>query len=145
MKNPVKSMATNQSQPVSPIMAAAVSPTPAVAYEEAAPVLTLDKRGMIRDCNRAGEAFFGYHRREMFWHHVSMLMPELATLDLIVDEQPNPRLRFLSRVGRHFETVARDGTRSTVEVFLNLLDGRGAGRLSLILRPAINAAGMSAR
>jgi PAS domain-containing protein len=88
---------------------------------------------MIRDCNRAGEALFKYRRRELVWRHVSMLVPQLATSDLMQDGQPNPRLRFLNRIGRRFEAVAHDGERFATDLFLNLLDSTGTGRLSLIL------------
>lgn len=106
-------------------------------------VLTLDGHGMVCDCNRACEDLFKYHRSELVWRHVSMLLPQLAELALMQNGQPNPHLRFLCRIGRHFLAVTQDGERFASEVFLNVLDGTGRGRLSLIVRPAEETAGAS--
>jgi len=97
-------------------------------------VLTLDDRGMISDCNRACEALFRYRRSELVWQHVSMLMPQLAELDLMQNGQPNPRFCFLNRIGRNFQAVTQDGTLFDTELFLNLLHNNGHYRLSLIVR-----------
>lgn len=107
--------------------------------EEDVAVLTLDDRGMVRDCNRSGETLFNYRRSELVWRHVSMLLPQLVDLNLVHNGEPNPQLRFLSRVGRHFQAVTRDGERFASELFLNLLDDTGHGRLSLIVRPVADA------
>jgi PAS domain S-box-containing protein len=104
-------------------------------------VLVLDSRGMIRDCNRTGETLFGYRRGELAWRHVSMLLPQLAELDLVPNGQPNPHLRFLNRIGRHFEAATRDGERFACALFLNLLDSTGQGRLSLLVRPVEDETG----
>ena len=97
--------------------------------------LTLDDRGMVCDCNRAGETLFRYARSELVWRHVSMLLPQLAGLEMMANGEPNPRLRFLCRIGRKFHAVTRDGRRFASELFLSLLDNKGHGRLSLIVRP----------
>lgn len=104
--------------------------------QEDVAALTLDDRGMVCDCNHAGETLFKYRRSEMVWRHVSLLLPQLAGLDLVQDGQPNPRLRFLCRIGRHFQAVTRDGAHFASEIYLNVLDTAGHGRLSLIVRPA---------
>lgn len=101
-----------------------------------APTLMLDDRGMVCDCNRAGEKLFNYRRGEMVWRHVSMLLPQLADVELVKDGQPNPQLRYLTRIGRRFQAVAQGGRRFAGELYLNLLDNTGHGRLSLIVRPA---------
>jgi PAS domain-containing protein len=103
-------------------------------------VLTLDDRGMICDCNRVGELLFKYRRGELVWRHVSMLLPQLADLDLMPDGQPNPRLRFFCRIGGHLQAVAHDGESFACDLFLNVLDnGTGHGRLVLLVRPAEEA------
>lgn len=100
--------------------------------------LTLDERGMICDCNCSSETLFKYRRSEMVWRHVSMLLPQLAELEVMQNHQPNTHLRFLSRIGRHFQAVTQDGAPFASELFLNLLDSTGHGRLSLIVRPVGN-------
>ncbi|MCX7173603.1 MAG: hypothetical protein NT159_06725 [Proteobacteria bacterium] len=103
--------------------------------------MTLDDRGMIRDCNRASEMLFRYRRSELVWRHVSMLLPQLAELELMQNGQPNSRLRFLCRSGRHFQAVTQDGGHFASELFLNRLNNTEHGGLSLIVRPALEAAG----
>lgn len=102
---------------------------------EAEAVLMLDGRGMIFDCNGAGEALFKYRRSELIWQNISTLLPELADIELVQDGQPNAHLRFLCRIGRRFQLLAKDGECVPSELFLNLLDGKGHGRLSLIVCP----------
>jgi hypothetical protein len=98
--------------------------------------LTIDDRGMIRDCNRAAEVLFRCRRSDLVWRHVSVLLPQLAELELMPNGQPNPRLRFLCRIGRRIQAVTHDGERFASDLFLNVLDGTGHGRLLLIVRPA---------
>jgi hypothetical protein len=98
--------------------------------------LTLDERGMIRDCSRGAEVLFRCRRSELVWRHVSMLLPQLAELELMPNGQPNPRLRFLCRIGRQLQAVTHDGECFACDLFLNVLDGTRHGRLLLIVRPA---------
>ncbi len=98
--------------------------------------LTLDDRGMIWHCNREGEALFQYRRSELVWRHVSLLLPQLAELSLVLHGEPNPHLRYLCHLGRHFQAVPHDGKTFPAELFLTLLDNTGRGRLSLVVRPA---------
>ncbi len=109
--------------------------------EEDVAALALDDCGMVCDCNRAGEALFKYRRSELVWRHVSILLPQLAEMELMKNGQPNQHLRYLCRIGRHFQAVTQDGERFVSELFLNLLDNMEHGRLSLIVRPAEEAAG----
>jgi PAS domain S-box-containing protein len=103
-------------------------------------VLTLDARGMILDCSRAAERLFGYRRSEMAWHHVSMLLPQLAKVDLLPDGQPNPELRFRCRVGHRFWAVAQDGATFASELYFTALSSEGHHRLLLIVRPSTQPA-----
>ncbi len=97
--------------------------------------LTLDSRGIVHDFNRAGEVLFGYRRQDVIQRHVSMLLPQLTGPELKQCSEPNSRLRFLCRIGQRFRALTRDGTVFASELFVNLLDGSGQGRLSLIVRP----------
>lgn len=98
--------------------------------------LTLDERGMIRDCSRGAELLFRCRRSELVWRHVSVVLPQLAELELMPNGQPNPRLRFLCRIGRQIEAVTHDGERFASDLFFNVLDSTGQDRLRLIVRPA---------
>jgi hypothetical protein len=113
---------------------------PAGTAEEVA-VLTLDELGMVRDCNHGSELLFKYCRGELVWRHVSMLLPELADLQLMPDGEPNPRLRYFCRVGHHLQAVAHDGECFACELFFNVLDNdAGHDRLVLVVLPAEEAA-----
>lgn len=122
--------------------AAALARTEDSAATDDPAMLTLDERGMICNCNHGAEALFKYRRSELVWRHVSMLLPELAGLGLIADGQPNPRLRFLARIGRHFEAVTRDGRHFASDLFLNCLGNPERSQLGLIVRPAAEANGI---
>ncbi len=113
----------------------------AAAGGDDAAVLTLDDRGMIYDCNGACEALFKYHRSELVWRHISMLLPQFEELELMENGQPNSLLGYLCHIGLQFRGVTRDGRSFASELFLNCLDSAGHGRLSLIVRPAAEALG----
>lgn len=99
-------------------------------------VLKIDERGMVRDCSGSCETLFKCCRSELVGMHVSLLLPQLAEIPLMHNGEPCPRLRFLSRLGRHFEAVTLDGEHFDSQLFLIHLDGAGQGGLSLIVRPA---------
>lgn len=108
-------------------------------------VLTLDDRGMVYSCNRAGEALFKYRLRELVCRHISILLPRLADLELMQNGQPNPRLRFLCHIGVQFRATTQNGGSFASELFFNCLDGKGNARSSLIVRPVKEAAGHDGR
>jgi hypothetical protein len=99
--------------------------------------LTLDGDGMVGDCNRTSETLFQYHRHQMVQRHVSILLPQLANLDLLQHGRINPQLHYLCRIGHRFDAVRRDGVRFASELFPNLLDNKGCGRLALIVRSVV--------
>lgn len=133
--------AANARQQLRHVAAAHYSPAPRViAPGDDMAALTLDERGMILDCSHGAETLFKYRRSELVWRHVSMLLPQLAELDLMPNGQPNPRLRFLCRIGRHVQAMTRDGDRFASDLFFNVLDATAHGRLSLIVRPAEDTA-----
>jgi hypothetical protein len=97
--------------------------------------LTIDYDGMICDCDHDGEALFKCQRDEMIEHHVSTLLPQLVELDVVRDSKTNSVLRFCCRVGHHFAAVARNSETFVAELFLNILDNTGHGRVSVVVRP----------
>jgi hypothetical protein len=114
-------------------------PMPTGRAEEVA-VLTLDERGMMRDCNRGGELLFKYRRGELVWRHISMLLPQLANMELLPHGEPNPRLRYFCHIGGQLEAVAQDGEHFACVIYLNLLENAAEhGPLVLIVRPAEEA------
>ncbi len=99
------------------------------------PALTLDERGMICDCSKAGEKLFGYRRKDMVWQHVSNLLPELSEIQLVKNGQFNPQLAFLSHCGHHFRAINRLGGIFLNELHFVLLDYAGRRTIRMILHP----------
>jgi hypothetical protein len=130
--NPIQSVAARAASTDGHVGAAAVGKAPGASDPVS---LILDNRGMIRDCSGDSETLFKYRHDELIKRHVSLLLPELETLELVRNGEPNHRLRFQCRIGHHFAAVTRDGVHFASKLFLNLLDSSGEGRLSLIVRP----------
>jgi PAS domain-containing protein len=106
----------------------------AVNGEDAAR-LTVDGLGRISNCNSSGETLFEYRECDLVSRHVSVLLPQLAELELLPKGEINPQLRFLSRIGCPFRAVSQRGELFPTRIFLNILDRAGDGQLSLIIRP----------
>ncbi len=98
-------------------------------------VLTLNDKGMIRECNQAVGTLFGCRPSNLIWQHISVLLPQLAETPLITGGTINPRLRFLSRIGHPFEVVRMDGARVASELFFNTTENRGRKQLRVIISP----------
>jgi hypothetical protein len=64
------------------------------------------------------------------------LLPQLAKIALMPGEQINPRLRFLSRIGHHFEVAGLDGANFVRELFFHIVENSGRRHLRVILCPA---------
>jgi hypothetical protein len=103
--------------------------------------LTLSENGMIRDCSKACGKCLGCPPGDLLWRHISVLLPQLAGIPLMLGGQINPRLRFLSHIGRQFEFVGISGARFLSEVFLNDIESLGRHYLHLVIRPVRNLAG----
>jgi len=116
-------------------IAASASTNPPAGWREPA-ALTLDERGMIRDCSRTGEELFGYSRVELTWRHVSKLLPQLSEIDLIQEGQINPLLSFLCHCGQLFEVNSKDGATFPGELNIINLGHPGKLMLRMIVRPA---------
>lgn len=97
--------------------------------------LTLDERGMIRDCCSSCEALFGYSRRELVWQHVSKLLPQLSEIKLVQNGQINPRLGFICRCGHLFRSQNRDDSFFYSELSFVNLEHAGMRILRLFVRP----------
>ncbi|MGA9667142.1 MAG: PAS domain-containing protein [Gallionella sp.] len=101
--------------------------------------LTLDERGMIRDCNKSGEKLFGYPRHDLIWQHVSKLLPQLSEVALVQQQRFNPLLNFLCRCGKLFQTENRQGKTFPSELSFVHLEHEGMRTLRVIVHPFGNA------
>jgi len=109
--------------------------TPSHAEWHEPPTLTMDERGKICDCSRAGETLFGYSLKDLVWQPVSKLLPELLEIQLVKNGQLNSQLDFLSRCGQPFMAINRLGN-----IFLNnlhfvLLNYSGKYAIRVIVKP----------
>ncbi len=114
--------------------ASEIHPPSRVEWQEP-PTLTVDERGMICDCSKAGEKLFGYSLRDLVWQPVSKLLPELSEIHLVKNGQFNPQLGFLSRSGKPFLAINRLGN-----IFLNnlhfvVLNYAGKYAIRVIVQP----------
>lgn len=114
-----------------------INPSSYAEWQEP-PVLTLDERGMIRDCSKSGEKLFGYRRHNLVWQHVSMLFPQLSGVALVQEERFNPLLNFLCRCGKLFQTQNRQGETFLSKLSFVSLEYDGRRILRLIVLPSDN-------
>lgn len=99
-------------------------------------LLTLDKSGMIKECNKAGADILGCAPSTVTWSNVSRFLPRLGEVPLLEGERVNPYLRFLSRVGHQFEIISMDGARFTSQLFFNEAENLGPHCLRVIIQPS---------
>lgn len=105
----------------------------------APPMLSLDDRGTIQECNISVEQLLGYPRNELVWQHISCLIPQFAEIDLILQDELNPLLTYICQCDHVFEAINKHG--EIIKCNLNFFGIRqeGTTSLRLILRPIDNA------
>lgn len=100
------------------------------------PSITLDERGMVLDYSKACEEFFGYQRRDLVWHHVSRLFPQLTDVELVKKGRFNPLLVFLCRCGKIFQAKNMLGDLFSCNLSFVHLEYNGKLTLRLIVNPS---------
>ena len=103
--------------------------------EKEVATLTLYDNGMIRTCNQAGGELLGCSTSEVTGQHITRLLPQLVETKLVQDKKANAYLRFLSRIGHHFEVVNMRGTSFASELFFNDMKYLGQHYLRVIICP----------
>ncbi|MBU1424961.1 MAG: PAS domain-containing protein [Gammaproteobacteria bacterium] len=101
--------------------------------------LTMDERGMIKDCSRSFELLAGYRRSELVWHHVSMVFPQLDEIELVQAGQINPKLNYLCRCGQIYRLLNRLGDSLSSNINLFTIENGGKKILRLIVHPLESA------
>ncbi len=101
--------------------------------QNAMATIDLNNDGLIQACSTASEKLFGYLHDDLLGRHISLLLPKLEGLQLIVQNEINPRLRYLSHCAVPFLVHCRDGNNFAGEVYFNRLYGGDSG-LQLIVR-----------
>lgn len=95
--------------------------------------IDLNQEGIIQGCSAASESLFGYMQADLLGRHVSILLPKLEGMELVIRNEINPRLRYLSHCAVPFLARKSDGKSFAGEVFFNRLYGGDFG-LQLIVR-----------
>lgn len=103
------------------------------------PALSLDERGMIHDCSKSCERFFGYQRPDLVKHHVSSLFPQLMGVALVQEGRFNPLLNFICRCGQLFQAQNRQGDTFPCNLIFVPLENNGRRTLRMIVSPSNNA------
>lgn len=98
--------------------------------------LMLDQDGRIRDCNETAEELFGFDHDELVTRPVAFLLPQLRDVEWFENGSLNPRLSFLSQIGRQFNAVRRDGSLFASMLFFHDLENGKSRNLRLIIRRA---------
>lgn len=98
-------------------------------------VLMIDANGLIRQCNKTAGKFMGCPTSKLVWQHISSLLPQLGNMNLLADGQLNPRLRYLSRIGHHFQLDISDDIPHSACIFVHELESAGRYYLRLIICP----------
>jgi PAS domain S-box-containing protein len=73
------------------------------------PMVLLNARGMILECNAAFETLFGMAWASLGWQHISMLFPELDADDFALAGKTYPMQDYLIRCGQLHRGRNRQG------------------------------------
>lgn len=104
---------------------------------EEMPAIILNDDGVITDCNSACCNLLCCARAEIVWQHISKFLPQMHDAMLFNDCHLNPHLRYLSRIGHHFQAVRNDGTVFSSKVFFVELGNASERFIRAIIRPIL--------
>ena len=95
--------------------------------------LMLNESGLVCAWDSACKMLFGHQESEIVSRHVSVLLPQLANVELLKGGEPNPELRYRCRIGVRFQALARNGEKFHCDLFLNKLRNFGVPPLRMIV------------
>lgn len=97
--------------------------------------ITIYDNGVIKSCSAAATELLCCAPTVLLLRHISRVLPQLKDVVLVVGDRVNPHLRFLSRVGHHFEVVTVTGSRFLCALFFNDVEDFGRHCMRIIFRP----------
>ncbi|MBI5890693.1 MAG: hypothetical protein HZB47_08460 [Nitrosomonadales bacterium] len=103
------------------------------------PALALDAGGFIQECGMCAETIFGYRQHELFWQHISCLIPSFADIPLMQGNRIDPMLNYICHCDHVFEAVDKQGKVVACNLNFFLVENKGVSSLRLIVRPVANA------
>lgn len=98
-------------------------------------VITLLQNGMIIACNKSCGDLLGFAPERLVWQPISRLLPQLADVSLMLDNNLNPSLKFLSVAEHHFDVVTNNGVHIVCELFFSIVDELGKCCLQITIQP----------
>lgn len=101
---------------------------------EALAVMILSESGLISDCSEQGASLLGWAQHELIGREITEVIPKLASVTLLKQGRVNAYLRFLSRIGHHFELIGKNGNRATGEIFFSDVQQDGVHYLLLTIQ-----------
>jgi hypothetical protein len=100
------------------------------------PAISLDERGMILDCNKPFEVLFGFDWRDLVWHHITKVFPQLSTVEFTQAGQVYPLLDYLVRCSHLYQAKNRQGATFSSNLIFIRLEHEGKRLLRLIVFPS---------
>jgi PAS domain-containing protein len=97
-------------------------------------VIMVDEGGLIRECDEAARSWFGYPAAELHMRPLSVILPQLAGVDIIKAGMLNSRLRYLCRLGVRYVGLSRSGCCFNCELFFTDLHNANLPRLRLVVK-----------
>jgi PAS domain S-box-containing protein len=88
----------------------------------------IDDNGTIQDSFGQIEEMFGYWFEELKGRHISMLLPDLANAELVVNNRVNSAILFRCHCSIPFRGVNKHGHEHKYLVYMNLLSAPQSGR-----------------
>jgi hypothetical protein len=107
-----------------------------LAERDDLPAISLDERGMILDCNKPFEVLFGFDWRDLVWHHITKVFPQLTTVEFTQAGQISPLLDYLERCSHLYQANNRDGVTFSSNLIFVRLEQEGKHLLRLIVFPS---------
>lgn len=105
------------------------------SLNEETPAMMLNYSGIITDCNWACARLLGYPQTQVIQQHISKFLPQIQETVLFKDHHLNPHLRFLSRIGHHFQAVRCNGAFFASQIFFVELGNTCESFIRVIIRP----------
>ena len=101
---------------------------------EAFAVMIVSEQGLIYDCSEKGASLLGWMQHDLIGRSVAEVIPKLASVTLLKQGRANAYLRFLSRIGHHFELIGKNDMRTTGEIFFSDVQQEGVHYLLLTIQ-----------
>lgn len=107
---------------------------------EEMPAIILNDDGIITDCNSACSSLLCGSRSEIVWQHISKFLPQMHDAMLFNNCHLSPQLRYLSRIGHHFQAIRNDGSVFFSKIFIVELGNTYESFIRVIIRPILQEA-----